>query len=115
MHTCTIPALKRAREITNDYVEHCLIRIYDITNEAIKKAYVSSETPTLKEHLYQSLRRTELEPHRTETKNRKMKRCTMTTRKYHTTVMKNGERVQTKTAGQTQQKYRNQCKNGHTR
>ena len=74
MHTCKIPALARAREMTNDYVEHCLTRIYDTTNEAMKNAYVSSETPTLKEHLYQSLRRTELKPHLTANVNTNIKR-----------------------------------------
>ena len=92
-HTCKIPATARARELANDYVELCLTTMYNTANEAMKNAYVSDKTPTLKNHLFRSLQRTELEPHLTTTEGKNMTRCATTTRKHHTTVMKNAQRV----------------------
>ena len=96
MHTCKIPAIARARELSNNYVELCLTDMYNTANEAMKNAYVSIKTPTLRDHLYHSLRRTELEPHLTATEDKNMKRCIMTTRTHHTTIMKKEERLQIK-------------------
>ena len=74
MYTCKIPAIAWAKELSNNYVELCLTIMYNTANEAMKKAYVSNKTPTLKDHLYQSLRRTELEPHLTTTEGQNMTR-----------------------------------------
>ena len=90
MHTCTIPAM------VNDYLELCLTSMYNTANEAMKNAYVSNKTSTLKNHLFQSLQRTELKPHLTTTEGKNMTRCAITTRKHHTTVMKNEQRLQIK-------------------
>ena len=85
--------MARARDLANDYLELCLTSMYNTANEAVKNVYISDKTPTLKNHLFQSLQRTELEPHLTATEGKNMTRCAITTRKYHTTVMKNAHRV----------------------
>ena len=96
MHTCTIPALVQARAIANDYIEQCITRIYETADNVMKKAYVSNKISKTREHLYQNLRRAELEPHITATEGTNIKRCTMTTRQKHTTIMRNEERIQLK-------------------
>ena len=70
MHTCKIPAIARTREPKNNDVELRLTNMYNTENEAMKNAYVSNKTPTLKDHLYQSLRRTELKPRLTTTEEK---------------------------------------------
>ena len=47
MHTCKIPAIARARELADNYLELCLTIMYNTANEAMKNAYVSDKTPTL--------------------------------------------------------------------